>query len=163
MPQLEVETYIGQMFWLLVMFVILYAVIVTQALPRIRGILEDRQSRRDQDLQRAAALKDEAAGVKEAYEAEISQARSKAHDELRNVTQEIAAAATARHEALSQSIAKDLDAAEQRIAAARDEALANVEDVARDIVASAAEKLGGVSVAADRVSAAVASAKGDRG
>ena len=162
MPQLEIETYVSQLFWLVVTFAVLYAVIVTLALPRIRGILENRQSRRDQDLQRAASLKDEAAAVKDAYEAEISQAHTKAHEEMRAVTQEIANTATARHDTLSESIAKDLVAAEQRIAQARDDALANIEDVARDIVVSAAQQLGGVSVAQDQVSAAVAGASGGR-
>lgn len=160
MPQLEVETYVGQLFWLVVTFAVLYVVIVTLALPRIRSILENRQSRRDQDLQRAASLKDEAAAVKDAYEAEISQAHTKAHEEMRSVTQEISNAATARHDTLSESIAKDLAAAEQRIAQARDDALANIEDVAREIVVSAAQKLGGVSIGQDQVSAAVASASG---
>ncbi len=156
MPQLEVDTYVGQLFWLVLTFFALYAVIVTLALPRIRSILEDRQSRRDQDLQRAASLKDEASAVKDAYEAEISQARGKAHEQLRGITQEVASAATARHDALSATIAADLAAAEQRIAGARDEALANIEDVARDIVISAAQKIGGVTVAENQVSAAVA-------
>lgn len=163
MPQLEVETYVGQIFWLVLTFVALYVVIVTLALPRIRSILEDRQSRRDQDLQRAASLKDEASAVKDAYEAEISQARGKAHEQLRGIAQEIANAAAARHETLSATIAADLTAAEQRIAAARNEALANIEDVARDIVVSAAQKIGGVAVAENQVSAAVADIRERRG
>ena len=155
MPQLEVETYVSQLFWLIVTFVPLYFVVATIALPRVRGILEDRQSRRDQDLTKAANLKDEATEVREAYERELGQARAKAHEELRAVTQEIAAAATARHDAVTESLAKDLEAAERRIAQARDDALANIEDVARDIVVTAAAKIGGVDVSPDQAAAAI--------
>lgn len=162
MPQLEVETYVSQLFWLVVTFVPLYFIVATIALPRIRSILEDRQSRRDQDLQKAAGLKDEAAGVQEAYERELGQARAKAHEELRAVTQEIANAAAARHDAVSESLAKDLDAAERRIAQARDDALSNIEDVAREIVVTAAQKIGGVSVTTDQVAAAIATVNGGR-
>ena len=61
MPQLEqISTFAGQIFWLAVIFCILLAVMLKVALPRVQGILQERRERIDDDLARAAALRDEA-------------------------------------------------------------------------------------------------------
>ena len=57
MPQLEqISTYAGQIFWLVVVFAVLLGVMLKVALPRVQGILEDRQKRIDDDLARAAGV-----------------------------------------------------------------------------------------------------------
>ena len=119
MPQLETQTYISQIFWLIVTFVPLYFILAKLALPRIRTTLEDRQNRIDQDLTRATLLSEEAEGVRAAYEQELTNARASAQEQVRKVNEAAAAAAAARHEGLSQELARDLGAAEERIAQAR--------------------------------------------
>ena len=90
MPQLETHTYISQLFWLIMTFVPLYFIIARAALPRIRTALENRQTRLDQDLNRAAKLSSEAETVRAAYEQELTAARATAQDQVR-ATSEAAA------------------------------------------------------------------------
>ena len=53
MPQLEqISTYASQIFWLVVVFAVLLGVMLKVALPRVQGILEERQKRIDDDLAR---------------------------------------------------------------------------------------------------------------
>ena len=57
MPQLEqIDTYLGQVFWLAVTFALLYLVLWRAALPRITQVLTQRQERMDEDLQKAESL-----------------------------------------------------------------------------------------------------------
>lgn len=155
MPQLETHTFISQLFWLVVTFVPLYFIISKSALPRIRTALENRQNRIDQDLNRAAKLSEEAEQVRDAYEQELTGARADAQEQVRKVNEAAAAAATARHEGLSQQLARDLAAAEQRISQARQEAIGNIRDLAQDLAASAASRVAGLQLDAPSMQSAV--------
>ncbi len=62
MPQLEqFDTYLSQVVWLVISFAILYVVMWKAALPRVADVLQERQERIDDDLERAEKLKSEAA------------------------------------------------------------------------------------------------------
>ena len=146
MPQLDFSTFPNQMFWLVVTLVVIYFVLARIGLPRIAGILSDRQSTITGDIAAAEELKQKAVEAEAAYEKALAEARVQAG--------EIAAAARAE-------IQKDLDAALEvadaqiaektgQSAAAIDEiragALASVEEVARDTAAAIVLALGGKSV-----------------
>ena len=79
MPQMEFADYAPQLIWLAITFITLYVLMSRVALPRIADVLEQRQLRVTNDLEQAAALRDEAAKALEAYEATMAEARSKAH------------------------------------------------------------------------------------
>ena len=68
MPQLEVSTFLPQLVWLAITFVLLYLLMARIGLPRVGGIIEARRRRIDDDLARAAQLKSEAEGVMAAYQ-----------------------------------------------------------------------------------------------
>jgi len=53
MPQLHFHTFPGQIFWLVVSFVLLYWLMVKVALPRIEKIIAERRDRLDDDLEKA--------------------------------------------------------------------------------------------------------------
>lgn len=92
MPQLEqISTFPSQIFWLVVIFAVLLVVMLRVALPRVQGILQERQERIDDDLAQAAALRDEAEGVLRAYEQAQADARAEARRLMRE-QQEAAAA-----------------------------------------------------------------------
>ena len=162
MPQLEVTTYPSQIFWLVVTFVALFLLLWRVALPRISEILENRQRRIDQDLERAASLRDEAERVIAAYEEELAKARARARQELAAAAEGAAAEAARKQEALNERLAAELTAAEQRIAQARDVALQNVRDIAGELAGAATTRLGGVSADDDTIGAAVAAALQER-
>ncbi len=60
MPQFDSSTFASQVFWLTVTFVALYFVLARSVLPKIARVLEARQGRIDDDLERATHLEQEA-------------------------------------------------------------------------------------------------------
>ena len=77
MPQLEqIDTYLSQVIWLVISFAVLYVVMWKGALPRVADVLQERQERIDDDLDRAEKLKSEAEAALEAYEATVGTCRS---------------------------------------------------------------------------------------
>ena len=60
LPQLDLTTYSSQVFWLIVSFVVLYFLVAKLAMPRIAEVLEERQERIEDDLDKAETLKKEA-------------------------------------------------------------------------------------------------------
>ena len=60
MPQLDYHTFVPQLVWLAITFVILYVLMATIALPKVRAAIEGRRHHLDGDLSRAATLKEEA-------------------------------------------------------------------------------------------------------
>ena len=163
MPQLEVDTYASQIFWLVLTFIVLFFVLWRVALPQIREILDNRQRRIDQDLERAAALRDEAKGVIDAYEVELAKARAGAREELAAAAEGAAAEAARKQEALNERLTQELEAAEGRIVVARDAALQNVRDLAGELAAAAAKRLGGIDADTASVGSAVDLAMRERG
>ena len=160
MPQLDVATFLPQLFWLAVTFVVLYILMSTLGLPAVRRGIEGRRRKLDSDLGRASQLKAEAESVLAAYEKTLTDARAEAQVVLRETTVKLAAEAAERQHALAASLAEQIAAAEQRIAAAKDEALAEVRGIATEVGGAIVEKLTGAPVDPVRLSAAIDSAVG---
>ena len=79
MPQLDYGTFIPQIVWLLLTFVILYLIMSRVILPKIADVLEQRQDRIASDLEEAEKLRKEAQKVIEIYEKEIENAHISAN------------------------------------------------------------------------------------
>ncbi len=147
MPQLaQIDTFLSQIIWLVISFAVLYVVMWKAALPRVADVLQERQERIDDDLERAEKLKTEAEAVLEAYEATVAKAQAEAQAILRAGADAFAAKAVARHDEVSARLARETDAAESRIDEAREEALANVRFVAGEVAQAAAAKLIGAKI-----------------
>ena len=155
MPQLDFATFPNQIFWLAVSLIVIYFVLAKIALPRIGGILADRQGRITGDLEMAEKLKAKAVEAEAAYNQALVDARAEAA--------KIVAAASADIQAdLDKAVAKadaEISArgaeSAKRIDEIRAGAVASVSEVARDTAEAIVSALGG-SADAKTVAAAVA-------
>ena len=146
MPQFDPNTFASQLFWLLVTFGLLFVIVSRVLLPRIAGLLEARQERIDDDLDRAAAVKDEAEAILAAYNKTMADGKAEALGLLRQATEEMAAEAAKRHEGLAAKLAEEVSAAEARIQEAKTAAVANIGQVAGEVAQAAVERLIGIEV-----------------
>ena len=163
MPQLDASTFVSQLFWLAVTFVVLYFVMSKLIVPRIADVLQDRQARIDDDLEKAEELRNEAASVLEAYEKTVADGRAQAQTILREASLQNDKAAADRQAALGEQLAQQTAEAETRINAAREEALANIRTVAAETAQAAALRLSGASISQEEAEQAVASVLTERG
>lgn len=157
MPQLEAATFISQLLWLAVTFVGLYLVMWKVVIPRVADVLQDRQERIDDDLEKAEALRNEAAAVLEAYEKTVADGRARAQAILREAADQNDKAAAIRQTALGEQLAQQTAEAEARINEAREEALTNIRSVAAETAQAAALRLSGATITQDEAEEAVAS------
>lgn len=162
LPQLNPDSFPSQVFWWVVTFGLLFWLMSKVALPRVAEVLEARQEKISNDLEKASALKAEAEGVMQAYEKALAEARSNAQKE---VAASVAAAdADAARANTEQGARLSVEAreAEARIQAAKMEALSNLSSVAADAAQAAAERLSGAMLTPEAAAAAVDSVLKER-
>jgi F-type H+-transporting ATPase subunit b len=162
MPQLDYHTFLPQLVWLAIAFVMLYILMSRLGLPKISGVIEGRRQRLDGDLGRAAALKEEAEAALAAYQKALADARATAQEMLRKTGERLAAEAAARQQQLAATLAEQIGAAEQRIAAGKEQALAEIRGIAADVGGAVVEKLTGTAPAGATMSDAVGRALNGR-
>ena len=160
MPQFDIGTFASQIFWLAVIFTLLFLILSRSVLPKVSGILEQRQRRLDDDIAKAGALRKEAETVLAEYEKARAEAEARAQAAMRAVLDETAAEATRAHGDLDRAQAKQLAEAEARIAQARQDARAGIHQAAAEVAAAATERLIGVKPDDKAAAAAVSQAAG---
>lgn len=163
LPQLDPSTFATQIFWLAVTFIALYLLMSRVALPRVRDVLEERERRITDDLEKAQRLKDEAEAVLAEYEKALADARASAQALFAKAAEQANAEAAKRQQEMSQKLAKQLETAESRVQAAKAEALDNIRQVATDVARDAAARLIGGDVGEDDAAKAVSAAMKDAG
>ncbi len=145
MPQLDFSTFPNQMFWLVVTLVVMYWVLSRIALPRIAGILSDRQGTITADVAAAEELKNRAVEAEDAYNKALADARVQAAEIAAETRAEIQKDLDVALEKADAEIAAKAAESEAAIAEIRAGALASVEEVARDTAGEIVSALGGKS------------------
>jgi F-type H+-transporting ATPase subunit b len=162
MPQLNPEFFGPQLVWLAITFVALYAVLSRLVLPRIAGVLETRQNRIADDLDKAEMLGRDSETVLAEYETALAEARDKAHALSAETHAKVVAEAERRKAELDARLAAQAAEANARIQDARDAALKNVSEISVEVAKATVEKLIGVAVPDEAIQAAVNAELGAR-
>jgi F-type H+-transporting ATPase subunit b len=161
MPQFEqADTFVSQLFWLVITFGVLYLVLRYALLPRIADVLESRQDRIANDLEEAEKLKRESEDALQAYEAALATARAHAQEMAAVAKAEATKDADRRSAELEAKLAEDIKTAEVRIQEVRSEALTGIRTVAQETAQAITAKLIGVDVDAGSAEKAISGAFG---
>lgn len=159
LPQLtQTDTYLSQVFWLVVFFAILYLLLDRLFLPRLRGALDERRARIASDVSRAERLAAKASETEAESEAALEVARRTLAERLaeaRAGAESEAAVARARQ---ALDLESELSLAESSLTERRREAHARLEALAAPWARSVAERLAGVSVSEAQAATATAAA-----
>ena len=160
MPQLDFATFPNQIFWLAVALVVIYLVLSRVALPRIGGVLADRQGRITGDIAAAEALRAKAVEAEKAYNQALIDARTEAGKIVAAARIDILKdldVATAKADA---EISAKTAESSKRIDEIRVGAIASVTEVAKDTAAAIVAALGGKADAKSVAAAVAARLKG---
>ncbi|MEM7227154.1 MAG: F0F1 ATP synthase subunit B' [Pseudomonadota bacterium] len=158
MPQFDGNTVATQLFWLVITFAALYFVLWKSILPKIAGVLEARQEKIDDDLDRAGAFKKEAEDILADYERSRAETAAEAQALIRQTSDELAADAAAKTAELGDKLGAEVAAGEARIKVAKEAAEDGLSAVAAETAQAAVERLIGVKVDEASARSAVAAA-----
>ncbi|MCE3233506.1 MAG: H+transporting two-sector ATPase subunit [Rickettsiaceae bacterium] len=146
MPQLDFATYASQIFWLAVTFGLLYIIMAMTALPRVREVLQNRQTRISDDLIKAEKLKVEAEEAEADFTSVIATARAKASALLGDVREKAAAEVQVRNEKLDETFSRQAKEADHRIAIIKKEVASEMAPVVVDAAKDMIKKLININV-----------------
>jgi F-type H+-transporting ATPase subunit b len=139
-PPFAKETFASQLVWLAITFVALYLMISRIAVPRIGGIIDERQKRIEGDFAAAQRMKDESEAALAAYEKSLADARNRAQSIGAEVRDKLNAEADVNRKATEARLNAQLADAEKQIAATKSSAMTNVRGIAVDAAAANVER-----------------------
>jgi F-type H+-transporting ATPase subunit b len=161
-PPFQSETFASQLFWLAIAFVLLYALMVKLALPRVGSIIENRQKHIADDVNEASRLKGESDVAVAAYEKALSDARVRSQAIANDMRERQTAEADQRRHALEGELNAKLAEAEDAIDSTKQAAMSSVRGIAEDAAVAIVERLIGKAPSKQAVAAAVTDVlKGD--
>lgn len=143
MPQLDFSTFGNQVFWLLVVLAVIYWVLSRVALPRIGGVISDRQGAITGDLMAAEEFKQKAKDAEAAYDKALADARAEANKIIAANKAEIQKELDAAIAHADAEIAARSAESEKRIGEIRASAVEDARNVARDVTEALVETFGG--------------------
>ncbi|MBT0781605.1 F0F1 ATP synthase subunit B' [Paracoccus sp. pheM1] len=143
MPQLDFTTFGNQIFWLLVILAVIYWVLSRIALPRIGGVISDRQGAITGDLMAAEEFKQKAKEAEAAYDKALADARAEAGKIVAANKAEIQKELDAAIAHADAEIAARAAESEKRIGEIRASAIEDARNVAREVTAALVENFGG--------------------
>ena len=142
LPQLDFSTFPNQIFWLVVTLVVIYMILSRVALPRIAGVLSERQGTITNDIAAAEELKLKAEEAERAYDKALADARAEAQAIIAEAGAEMQTELEAASAKADAQIAERTAESEARIAEIRAGALDAVREVAKDAAAEIVSALG---------------------
>ena len=159
LPQLDIDTWPSQLFWLVVLFSAGYLVMAKMVTPRIGAVLEERRKTLEGDLEKARNASADAAKIRADYESDLENARNEAGEYAKQAAAEAAKKADDTDAKIARKLTKKVAKAEAKLAEAKRSAMSNLNDVAAEAAVSAVAALTGIkttSAQAGKVAASVA-------
>jgi F-type H+-transporting ATPase subunit b len=144
MPQLDITAFLPQIIWLIFSFFVLYVLMAKIALPRVGIILEQRQTRIDDNLDAAENLRKEANTDAVTYDNALIKARETARLIIYDATKKTTEDAALKQDELNERLSAELKVAENRINTAKENAISGIKEAATNIASEATKHLIGI-------------------
>ncbi|MGZ6016904.1 MAG: F0F1 ATP synthase subunit B family protein [Phenylobacterium sp.] len=154
LPQFDAAWWPGQIFWFLVIFLVVFLLMRLVFVPRVGGAIREREDRISGDIARARQLKEQAEAQSASAEAELDKAREKAQKMASDAKAKVHAEAHARQLEHEAELDKKVAEAEATIRKSRDAAMAQVPEIAAATAAGIVAKLTGRPVTAAELASA---------
>ena len=157
MPQIVQlpEILVSQLFWLLLVFGTIFFVVGRGMVPKVQAVVEDRERKIAEDLERAQNARDSAEATEAEYRERIDASRAEAMKLALAAKQAGAREAEERSEAVDAEIAKKVEKAEAKIRTATEKAMAEIDAIAAEAARELVVKLTGKDVREDEARHAV--------
>ncbi len=151
MPQLDPTWYVSQLFWLCICFFTLLFFMANFIVPRIADILNRRQNKIDEYLDKAAETKRLAEESLAKYNLALSNATKEANEALEVTKKELEAEITSKQNQLAQRLRKKVSEGEAKINQSKADTFDKVRDISADLATEIVKKIGISGVANENI------------
>jgi F-type H+-transporting ATPase subunit b len=142
MPQLEqIESFISQLFWLGVFFVILFVVLTYFTLPKIRAFLNKREEFVNSHLSKQDELIKKAEYLVENYETKLKEAREQANKIINEARDQALSESEKLIKATEEKIQSEIKATEERVSKEKNQALLELNTQLKDSASTFLSKI----------------------
>ena len=160
LPQLNVQDFAPQLFWLGLTFALLWWLMASVALPKVGSVIEERAQRIQRDLDEAQRLKAETEKALADYEASLTNARNRASGITTEIRTRLNAEIEAERTKIEKQVASRLSDAEKRITDMKVRALTEVGQIASDTAETIVAELQGKPAGKEEVAGAIKAVMG---
>ena len=133
MPHLEFQTYAGQIFWLAVCFILLYAVLSAFVLPKISGVIESRGNAIGDNLKVAEEAKNEAERLSTHHDKLLTETGEKARKMIDESTGKARIMLEKKRAELMTKLDAKLEKAEKEIAKVEKESMTAIDKLSDEL------------------------------
>ena len=155
MPQLDPKYWASQAFWLILVFLVLYVSISKFYLPKIKGNLDDRESKIKNDIDDANRFKELSELKLKEYETNIDKAKKeviKIHLESKNsLDKDI----RIKKEVIEKEIETEILKAQKEISELKKDSISDIQKISENIASNIIEKISGDKLNENSIKAAV--------
>ena len=134
MPQLEVHTFIPQLFWLAISFALLYWFLSKIATPYLKGIILLRENKIERDLEKAKKYQEAATKLKEQCETAYANVTKLRNDKIADILEEISKNTELKLQEHDEHLNELLKASEKSLQDFAKQNNANIKKIASDAV-----------------------------
>jgi F-type H+-transporting ATPase subunit b len=160
LPQLNVNDFAPQLFWLTLTFGVLWWLMANVALPKVGSVIEERAQRIQRDLDEARRLKGETEKALADYEASLASARGRASGIAKEIRDKLGAEVDAERVKIDKQVSSRLVDAEKRITDMKQRALTEVGQIATDTAETIVAELQGKPAGKEEVAGAIKAVMG---
>jgi len=163
LPQFRVEDFSSQIFWMLLVFLLLYQYLRKRILPRYAEVLEERSEKISGDLNKAEQLQSSAEDARVAFEASLMDARKAAHEAIAKAQEKAAIDTAAKLAKVESSIKGRFTKAENKINEQKLSVFNELGSIVSDAVQDSVKRIADIEPSHDTVDKAVKQALEARG
>jgi F-type H+-transporting ATPase subunit b len=156
MPQLDPKYWASQAFWLVIVFTVLYFLISTLFIPKIRNSLENRNNKIKNDLDEAKNLKDLSEKKHNEYNFVIENAKKEVQKIIFENKNKLNIDIQKKKKAFESEINLEIEKAQKEITALKNSSIKDINKISEEIASIVIEEISGDKLNESSVKAAIA-------
>ena len=146
MPQLDISTFLPQLFWLFISFGLLYFLLSKVCLPGLTKIFDERDAKIAENLKAAHIAKDRAVSVRKEYEKILAEASRTKREMLSNSSKEISEMLELKLKEFDKDLLLLVSKSEEKMKSFEKDVDIDVNKIAKEVAISIMSNLGAPDV-----------------
>ncbi len=141
MPQLEISSYITQIFWVITTFIIFWMIMDYVLIPKISETIEARKRKYDDFIMKAEEINKKALATLERYETTLAAAKLKASEQIKSNEDALKIMIEEREDEINQQLKTKIAEHEEKLIADKAATLSKIEELSEIAAATIIKQL----------------------